>query len=63
MDVRVLWPPRDLPRWRLGLKRVLRWGGAAAALLLLALGTGCAGVTAVDEAADADPIAHGKIRH
>jgi penicillin-binding protein 1A len=32
-------PPRDLPRWRIWLKRVLVWGGAAAALLLLALGT------------------------
>src|SRR6186997_3054103 len=37
-------PPRKPPRpalrgWRLWLKRILVWGGAAAALLLLALGT------------------------
>src|SRR5688572_2260129 len=32
-------PPRPLPRWRIWLKRVLVWGGAFAALLLLALGT------------------------
>ena len=32
-------PPRDVPRWRLWLKRILLWGGAFAALLILALGT------------------------
>src|SRR6187399_461947 len=32
-------PPRPLPRWRIWLKRILVWGGAVAALLLLALGT------------------------
>src|SRR6185503_5043710 len=35
-------PPRsqrDLPRWRVWLKRGLVWGSAVAALLLLALGT------------------------
>ena len=32
-------PPRELPRWRLWLKRIVVWGGAAAALLLLALVT------------------------
>jgi penicillin-binding protein 1A len=32
-------PPRDVPRWRIWLKRILVWGGAFAALLVLALGT------------------------
>src|SRR5687767_7977421 len=32
-------PSRDLPSWRLWLKRILVWGSAVAALLLLALGT------------------------
>ena len=32
-------PPRALPRWRVWLKRLLVWGGAVTALLLLALGT------------------------
>jgi penicillin-binding protein 1A len=32
-------PPRDLPRWRIWLKRILVWGAAVTALLLLALGT------------------------
>src|SRR6187402_3890005 len=32
-------PPPPPPRWRIWLKRTLVWGGAAAALLLLALGT------------------------
>jgi penicillin-binding protein 1A len=32
-------PPRKVPRWRLWLKRILVWGAAVTALLLLALGT------------------------
>src|SRR6187551_525255 len=32
-------PPPPPPRWRIWLKRTLVWGGAVAALLLLALGT------------------------
>ena len=32
-------PPRELPRWKLWLKRTFVWGGALAALLLLAVGT------------------------
>ena len=32
-------PPRQRPRWRVWLRRMFVWGGAAAALLLLALGT------------------------
>src|SRR5690554_197078 len=32
-------PSRQLPRWKVWLKRALVWGGALAALLLLALGT------------------------
>ena len=32
-------PPRQLPRWRIWLKRILVWGSAVAALLLLALAT------------------------
>ncbi|MEO6389065.1 MAG: biosynthetic peptidoglycan transglycosylase, partial [Croceibacterium sp.] len=32
-------PPRDPSRWRLWLRRLLIWGGAIAALLILALGT------------------------
>ena len=32
-------PPRPASRWRTWLKRVLVWGGAATALMLLALGT------------------------
>lgn len=32
-------PSRELPRWRIWLKRALVWGGALAALLLLALAT------------------------
>src|SRR6187402_2162940 len=32
-------PPGEVPRWRIWLKRVAIWGGAFAALLLLALGT------------------------
>jgi penicillin-binding protein 1A len=32
-------PPRERPRWRIWLRRLLVWGGAFAALLLLALAT------------------------
>jgi penicillin-binding protein 1A len=32
-------PPRQIPRWRLWLKRIFVWGAAVTALLLLALGT------------------------
>src|SRR5688572_32615929 len=32
-------PSRPVPRWRIWLKRLFMWGGALAALLLLALGT------------------------
>lgn len=32
-------PPRQVPRWRVWLKRVFVWGAAITALLLLALGT------------------------
>jgi penicillin-binding protein 1A len=32
-------PPRHVPRWRIWLKRIVVWGAAVAALLLLALGT------------------------